>query len=94
MCLWAGFGGPSFADAHGTTPGRPAAPLHSRFVLREDLLGSQEVGGKDDGPHGHLIKWQDRGGLPKTGGEVGLSPRSYGLLLRGTVPTYVASGDM
>lgn len=94
MCLWAGFGGPSFADAHGTTPGRPAAPLHSRFVLGEDLLGSQEAGGKDDGPHGHLIKWQDRGGLPKTGGEVGLSPRSYGLLLRGTVPTYVASGDM
>lgn len=33
MCLWAGFGGPSFADAHGTTPGRAGPRLLSTLAL-------------------------------------------------------------
>lgn len=67
--MW-GLAATSLANAHGPTPAWPLAPLHSRFVLREALLGSQEVGGRDDGPHDHLIKWQDGGGQSKAGGEV------------------------
>lgn len=64
-----GLAATSLANTHSATPARPSAPLHPRFVLR-DLLGSQKVGGRDDGPHDHLIKWQAGGGLLRTAGEV------------------------